>query len=134
MKVATLIPDAERAFVAALTAMLNTAGEDVTCSVGVPAAWTPASKPHVEVTWDGTPGRDTDLVARCAIRVTVRAATTTEAKRIARVVYGLAPTHPGGDGIVHIRQSTGPLPARDPDTKAELAAVTFLATVRAAAA
>jgi len=108
-------PDPERAIVDYLTAALADAGETVTVGVGVPHAWKPKDRPHVSVAWDGTPWSRRFVAIRAAMRITVRAATTTEAKRIALLAEGLLHARPG------VRPQLGVMPTRDEDTDAELA-------------
>jgi hypothetical protein len=107
-------------------------GETVTVGVGVPEGWTPDVTPHLEVAWDGTPVVFAQgVVYGATLRIVARAKTTTTAKRLASLAQGLLTAHSGGGGITSFRPLTGPLPARDPDTRAELCSVTLRATARA---
>lgn len=125
----TAWPDPERLTVDLLTERLAPLEPDVTVGVGVPVGWTPDDPAHVAVAWDGTPWQRHHIVARASIRCTVRAATTSEAKRLALLAEGLLVGHPGG-GITAIRSHIGVMPTRDDETKAELAWFTIGATCR----
>lgn len=122
-------PDAERAVVDLLGTLLAAAGEGASVGVGVPTGWDPTvDLPHLQVAWDGTPIVEHPIVARCTIRVVARAATTTEAKRLAWLAHGLLLGH--GGTVATFAPLTGPLPARDLDTAAELCSITLRATFR----
>ena len=109
-------PDPERLVIDYLTAELADLDEMVTVGVGVPPEWKPAtSPPHVSVAWDGTPWERPYVAMRASVRLTVRAATTTEAKRLALLCEGLLHARGG------VRPQLGVMPARDEDTDAELA-------------
>lgn len=123
-------PDAERVIVDYLADALADAAETATVAVGVPDGWTPTDPPHVQIAWDGTPSGEHPIFARCTIRVTVHAATTTEAKRLAGVAQGHLLAHPGGAGVATTVQLTGISPLRDPDTRTELATFTVRVTIR----
>lgn len=127
MKSLVTYPDAERLTVDYLTDELD---EDATIGVGVPIGWAKDDTPHLEVALDGVPLLDHPMFAHATVRLVARAETTTEAKRIAMKALGVLCGHPGGDGITTVRPLTGPLPARDPASQAELAAVTARVTVR----
>jgi hypothetical protein len=130
VKPAVEYPDAERLTVDYLTAELD---EDATVGVGVPDGWTSADDPHLEVALDGVPLLAHPVCAHATIRLVARAGSTTEAKRIATKALGVLAAHPGSDDGIHtVRPLTGPLPARDPKTEAELASVTARVTVRSA--
>ena len=45
-------------------------------------------------------------------------------KALVGLAQGIMHAHPGGSGIQSVTFGTGTLPARDPDTKAELATAT----------
>jgi hypothetical protein len=124
-------PDPERAVVDLLTDLMDLHDETVTVSVGVPSGWQPSSTPHLEVAWDGTPIIEQRIMAHATIRVVARAGSTTEAKRLALLAQGLLAAHDGTAPVSVIRPLTGPLPARDPDTRAELASFTVRASTRA---
>lgn len=128
MKLAIEYPDAERLSVDYLTTELDDG--DTTVGVGVPDGWTKTDPAHLEVALDGTPVLHHPMFAHATIRLVARAATTTEAKRLVTRGLGVLCAHPGGDGIATVRPLTGPLPARDPKTEAELASVTARVTVR----
>lgn len=130
MKPLVTYPDPEIALRALLDELIAPHEPTATVTVGVPTDWTPASPPHLEVAWDGTPNMTHPVVAHATIRVVVRAKLTTDAKRIAALAQGLLLAHDGSDGISVIRPLTGILPARDPLTEAELASFTVRASVR----
>ena len=124
-------PDPEPIVRAYLATELATLEPDVTVGVAVPPDWAPhTSKPHVQVVSDGVPLHQHPVIAHATIRLVVRAASTSEAKRLAGVAQGVLCAHPGGDGVVGARMLTGVLPARDPATKAELASTTTRVTLR----
>jgi hypothetical protein len=126
-----VFPDPERAVVTLLTGLMADQDETATVGVGVPGGWRPDSTPHLEVAWDGTPIIEHRSLAHATIRIVARAGTTTEAKRLALLAQGLLAAHDGSGAISVIRPLTGPLPARDPDTRAELATITLRASTRA---
>lgn len=130
MPKAVTYPDVEHLVVDYLTIELADVEGDVTCGVGVPERWKPGSPSHVQVVSDGVPTRDGTVAAHAIVRLVARAATTTEAKRLAGVALGLLAAHPGGGGIARTRALTGPLPAREPETGAELASTTARVTLR----
>lgn len=124
-------PDPERATVDLLAGLLAEHEPEVTVGIGVPADWHPdSSPPHVAVAWDGTPWTRRGIVARASMRCTARAATTSEAKRLALLAEGLLLGHTGGDGISNVRTHIGVMPARDPETQVELAWFSVGVTVR----
>lgn len=111
----TTFPDPERIVVDWLTESLEDHLEDVTVGIGVPSSWKPGDVPHLSVAWDGTPWLRRHVAMRAAIRVTVRASNTSEAKRLALLAEGLLHARPG------VVPQLGVMPTRDNDTKAELA-------------
>lgn len=122
---ATVLADPERTVVDILTTLLT--GEDCTVGVGVPETWAPTSTPHVQVACDGTAAR-TQVSARHSMRIVARAGSTSEAKRLALLAEGLLL---GWHDGVSFRSSIGLLPARDAQTRAEMASVTLAMTVLA---
>lgn len=126
MKVVVDWPDSERLMVDLVD------GFDIADSVGigVPKGWTPEAGVHAQVALDGTPTVITPVAQRHTMRVTVWAETTTAAKAAAARLQAHLHAHPGGEGITAIKPLTGTLPARDPDTGAELASFTVAAVVR----
>lgn len=106
------------------------AGETCTVSIGVPSGWTAASENHLQVALDGDPIPVWPICTRPTIRLVARAASTSEAKALCGLAFGLLCAHNGGDGIVSVRPLTGVQPARDPETNAELASATVRVTVR----
>lgn len=124
MKPVAVYPDIERLVVDHLKLWL---APDATVGVGVPPGWTLTSTPHVSVALDGQL-IDHPVVAHCTIRCTARAASTTEAKRLATLAQAHLLAVP--DFACGAASLTGVLPARDPDTHAELASVTVRVSVR----
>jgi hypothetical protein len=120
--------DAERLVVDLLTDLLE--NEDCTVGVGVPEGWTPSSPKHLQVASDGEPTSLWPVATQTTIRLVAHAGSTTEAKALCALASGLFCAHNGEDDIVSVRSLTGVLPARDPDTDAELAAATVRVTVR----
>lgn len=121
--------DAEHLGIDFLTAALADRTEDVTVGVNVPSTWKKGTKAHVQVGLDGTP-TVTPPVWRATLRVTCWHESTTEAKRLARLCEALLLTHPGSPGWAGCLPGTGVLPAKDPDTGAQLASITVLAKLR----
>ena len=120
--------DAERIIVDHLAGLLDP--DDCTVGVGVPHDWTPASLPHVQVQLDGTPSLVHPIVARATVRIVARAGTTTAAKRLADQAHGVLLGTPPPAGVASIQAMTGLLPARDPETRAELASFTVRVNLR----
>lgn len=126
MKLALQSQDVERLVVDYLTDLLG----DVTVAVGVPTDWTPASTPHLEVASDGIPTQQWPIVDFATIRLVARAASTTAAKALCARAHGRLCACPGTNEIYGTTSLTGVLPARDPDTHAELASATVRVAVR----
>jgi hypothetical protein len=124
-RLAVTYPDAERLVVDYLTPLL-----DESVGVGVPAGWTATSPDHLQVVLDGTPRLEHPVIAHATIRLVARSASTTRAKALASKAMGLLCAHPSDDSIAGTGPYTGVLPARDPETGAELASVTCRVTVR----
>lgn len=124
------MPDVQQRIVDLLTAELDDIGQDATVSVGVPTDWAPSSSEHIEVAWDGTPELTWPVAIFPTVRLVARAHSTSAAKRLASLAQGLLAAYGGGDDITSIRPLTGVLPARDPETEAEIASVTMRVAVR----
>lgn len=113
MKPAATYPDPEREVVDYLSPLLTS---DCTVGVGVPEGHTPTSAPHLQVSCDGQQITH-PIFASALVRLTVWAPSTSEAKRLCALAQGLLlstqewPTTP----------VSGPIPARDPNTRTELA-------------
>jgi hypothetical protein len=92
---------------------------DVDCVVVVamPDDWTPDESTLVQVAWDATQTIE-QVVAFCTMRVSVWGATTSAVKDLALLVQGLLLEQPSA------RPLAGPFPARDPNTRAEVASFT----------
>lgn len=125
-RTAVTYPDAERLTVTCLDGLLPT----VDVGIAVPPTWKPADTPHVQVAMDGTPRVFHPMAQQPTIRLIARAATPTLAKELAQEAAGRLIAGPWPDGITNVQALTGPFPARDPQTKAELASVTVRVTVR----
>ena len=125
MPLAVTIPDVERLVVDWLNPLLT---EQV--GVAVPSTWKPTSPPFLQVASDGHPTNSWPVTMTATVRLVARASTTTIAKALAAKAQGLLCSHPGGGGIAGASPLTGPLPARDPETEAELAAVTCSVILR----
>lgn len=129
-RLAVTYPDVERLVRNYLADELDAIGETCTVRVGVPPNWTPASGSHLQVDLDGTPTGTHPIIVNATVRLVAWAANTTEAKRLAALAQGLLLAHPGGDGISVTQFLTGVLPARDPESRAEIASTTSRVTVR----
>lgn len=122
MKPAVIYPDAEAATRATLTDLL--AGEGCTVAIGKPTDWTTGSDPHVQVNLDGTPRIDHPIVAYATIRVTIWSYDPSPAKALAALAMGLLLAER------YVTPLTGILPARDPDSGADLASFTVRVATR----
>lgn len=129
-KLAVTFPDVERLIRDLLEELITPHEPDVTVGIGVPTDWTPTSPEHLQVVSDGIPERTQPIVAHATVRLVARAASTSRAKAIAALGEGLLLAHKGGGGVSVIRPLAGVLPARDPDTRAEIASVSLRVSVR----
>lgn len=125
MKPLAVPPDAERVAVDYLTSALLARAQDVSVGVTIPATWTAGTKPHVQVALDGTPEVRYPILWRCTIRVTCWHASTTTAKALAALCQAILCAHPGSVQVASVQALTGVLPARDPDTGAQLASISI---------
>jgi hypothetical protein len=116
-------PDAERVTIDYLTAALAARSQDVTVGVDIPTTWTTATKPHVQIGWDGTPEVQYPILWRASVRITAWSSSTTTAKALAALCEALMCSHPGSAQVASVQSLTGVLPTRDPDTGAQLASV-----------
>lgn len=132
MKLAVEFPDPEPPVRDYLAAELADLGEDVTVGIGVPSDWKPSDESHIQVESDGTPVVLNNLAAFATIRLVAWASSTSEAKRLAARAQGVLCGHPGADVIKGAIPLTGVQPARDPDSRAEIAATTSRVTIRSA--
>lgn len=123
-------PDVERLVAAYLKPKVAEVEPNVTVGIGLPKSWTPSSPAHVQVVCDGHPSGTHPIAANATVRLVAWAKDTDEAKYLAGLAHGLLLAHPGGGGIASTAYFTGPLPARDPETRAEIASVTARVTVR----
>lgn len=129
-RLAVTYPDVERLVRNYQADALADAGETCTVGIGVPSNWTPASGNHLQIDLDGTPTGSHPTIVNATVRQVAWAANTTEAKRLAAVAQGTLCAHPGGGGIAATKFLTGVQPARDPDTRAEIASTTTRVAVR----
>lgn len=94
------------------------ADEECSTGVGLPDEWKPTDPPYVGCAWDSTEAI-AQVLAFATVRITVWASSTGEAKRLARLTHGLLLERP------EARPLAGPFPARDPQTRAEIASFTI---------
>lgn len=133
MKVAATYPDVVKASIDYLAANLSAHESDTTVGAVLPRDWTVRSDPHLLVSTDGTPRIEHPIVAFSTIRLVAWSDAPTTSRRIVLAATAVLAAHPGGEDIVHVRPSTGPLMATDIEHhNAELAAATCTVTVRAA--
>lgn len=126
MKPTVTYPDVERAVRDALATAIAPYEPTVTVGVGVPSDWTIMSAPHLQVALDGTPGMAHPVYAYSTVRVVAWAASPTEAKALAWLAHGLLLAQ----RVLAIAPLTGLLPARDTETRAELASFTVRVSTR----
>lgn len=122
--------DVERLVVDYLEDALADHDPDASVGVGVPGGWTPTQFPHLEVVSDGEPVNLWPVAMRATIRLVARAATTTDAKALCNLAFGLLCAHNGDGEIVQTSPLTGVLAARDTETHVEIASATVRVTVR----
>lgn len=127
MKVPLVFPDVERAVRALLAGL--TPGP-TTVGIGLPADWTMASPPHLQVAQDGTRVPSHRITAKVLVRITAWAGSTSEAKALALAAEARLTAHPGDGSLGTIHTAAGMFPARDEATGAELASFTVSVTVR----
>lgn len=130
MKVTVDYPDPEVATRELLTTLL--ADLDAEVRIGIPATWDKTvDPPQVEVSWDGTPRRMASVAIWCLVRVVVHGNGLSAMKALTNTIIGRiegGPTHPD---IACITVDTGPLPAMDPTTRADLVSFNLEVCVRA---
>lgn len=122
-----VIPDIERLTRDVLADLME--DQEVTVGIGVPLNWSGAS--HLQVQSDGVQTGLYPVAGRGIVRIVAWSRSTTTAKRLAALAEARLLAFPGGDGITNVTPVAGVLPERDPDTRAELAAVTVAVTARA---
>lgn len=130
MKPRVTYPDVERATVDLLADLVVAREPDVSVGVGIPTDWTVEHDPHLQVSCDGTPTLDHPIVAHSTVRIVAWAATTSRAKELANLAHGLIVAHDGAPPVAGVSTLTGLLPARDPETRAELASFTVRISIR----
>ena len=129
MKASVVYRGAEPVVVDVLADLLADDPSGCSVGVGVPVGWSVSSVPHVQVSEDGS-----TVVPPAAsvstVRVTVRAAQTTVAQQLAQRALGALL----GPGVgVSVSPLLGVRPARDPDTRDELAWFTVRVRLRSVA-
>lgn len=124
MKPLVVPPNVEAIVGDYLRTTLLARGQDVTVGVVIPPTWSSTTKPHLQVALDGVPSVTYPVLWECSVRVTAWASGTTTAQTLVNLAFGLLCSHPGSAQVGSIRPLTGCLPARDPDTGAQLASVT----------
>lgn len=124
-------PDAEVLTKDLLKALLAPHEADVDVGVGLPASWD-GTTDYLQVELDGTPTTRGRILQMATIRITAWSASRSRAKELANLADGLLCAHAGGGGISSITHLTGPLVARDPDNRGQLASVTVQVAVRSA--
>lgn len=131
-KLVAVPPNVRKLIVDYLTPALIARGEDVTVGIDLPAGWTTASKPHILVALDGTPGATYPVTAAASIRITAFCATlsTYRAEHLSTLCQGLLLAHSGGGGISGTEFLSGAIPAIDPDTKAAMSFVAVRVNLR----
>lgn len=130
MKPAVMPRDVERLVVDFLTDAIVDHDPDASVGIGVPGGWTPTQFPHLEVVSDGEPLNAWPVAMYATIRLVARAATTTDAKALCALAFGLLCAHNGDADIAQTRPLTGVLAARDLETHVELASATVRVTCR----
>jgi len=130
VKPVTVPPDAEHVAVDYLTSVLAARTQDVTVGVNIPATWVAGTKPHVQVALDGTPIVEYPILFRSTVRVNCWHASTTTVKALAALCQALLCAHPGSVQVASVQPLTGVLPARDPDTGAQLASISVRLNLR----
>lgn len=137
-RLAVTYPDPEPLVVAYLEDLLAETAHDfdgVTVSKNIPASFDPTDKTqplHLQVALDGVPQADHPVMWHCTVRVIAWAPTGRQSLAIrgAAFAQGLLLANNGTGGISSTSFLTGPLPARDPETAADIAATTTRVTVR----
>ena len=130
MKATVTYPDVEIEVKDLLRYLIASHEPTVTVSVGVPSTWKPSSPPHIEVALDTTDTSEHPVASRSLVRIVARSNSTSRSKELANLAHGLLCGYDGDDLISGIRPALGLIPARDPDTRAELASVTVRVTTR----
>lgn len=131
MKILAQQPDVERAVVDYLTAALAARGNTASVGVVIPTIWNQDSTPFVQVALDGTPTIHYPISAEASVRITAWAYKTTDAKALVSLCEGLLlSAYLGGYSIARVKSLASVLPARDPDTLAQLAFIVVDVTTR----
>lgn len=138
MKLAVTYPDPEPLVVKLLVDKVAQTSHNfgaVTVGKTIPATFdasNPTQAIHIQVVLDGTPFADHPIVAHTTIRLVAWAPRGKQSLAIrgAAFAQGLLLSQHVGYGIAGATYLTGPLPGRDPDSDAEIAATTTRVTVR----
>lgn len=127
MSVLVTFPDVERVIVDHLDGLVTPP-----VSVGVPSGWQPTTDTPIviEVASDGVPVAQWPIVQYVTVRVVARGRSTTAVKAAAAEAQALLLATPWPSDVSSIRFLTGILPARDPDTRVEVASFTVEVALR----
>jgi len=130
-----VMADAERVIVDYLTTQLAARDDvdDATVGAAIPDGWTEADPPHVLVALDAA-DVTYPIRARCTVRLTTWAQSTTDAKRICQLAMSLCLVHPGDADVWSVVPLLGVRPAQDPDTGSPIATCAVAVSVRPSAA
>lgn len=138
MRPAVTTPDAEALAIEAIEVLLGDRDENVTVGISLPddaedpavaQGWPESHPPHVMVADDGTTSL-ANLANVTLLRVTVWAASTSEAKRLADLVEALMCSSASAPWFQLVRRAGRQAPTMDPETRAQLASVLLRCTVR----
>lgn len=134
MKPLVTYPDATKECKDALQTLwpLYWRGPLTTIGIGVPTKWTPlTSGPHLQVSLDGTPiVQGHPIRIKSSIRVAAWSNSVSLSKEMATLSMGLLLAFGSWGQLAGTRPLTGPITARDEDTKAELCYISVSATIR----
>lgn len=130
MKVVAVPPNVRKLIVALLTTLLTSRGEDVTVDTSLPVGWTPASKPHILISLDGTPEAAYPVKSSASVRITAFSGGENLSERLATLCQGLLIHYSGDRSISSIQFLSGALPAKDTTTKAEMSFVAVRVNTR----
>lgn len=126
MKPNVTYPRADTAVIAVLTTAFT--AQAVTVGARLPAGWTPASNPHVQVVIDGTPIVQHPVAISPTVRIVAWAPSPTLAHQWVMRAHGHVLAHQSTFVALPL---TGPLPAVDAaQQNAELCSVTVRVRVR----
>ena len=124
-----MLPDVEKLVGQHLQTLLDAQGIDAEVGIGVPRGWTPTSRPHVQVSLDGTPHNDHPIAAYCSVRFVARADGIAAVKALAAQCEALLLAHSTAE-VPRSKTLIGPMPSRDPETGHDMCWFTLRVTVR----